>query len=54
MGTTKSMEKRRSRDPGEIWITSLAITVEKKVLILVAITVQLRLGSNRMQRHSVR
>ena len=34
LGTTKAMENRRSRDPGEIWITSLAMTVEKKVIML--------------------
>ena len=30
MGTTKATGNRRSRDPGEIWITLLATTVEKK------------------------
>ena len=30
MGMTRAMEKRRSRDPGETWITLLATTVDKK------------------------
>ena len=30
----KVTEKRRSRYPGEIWTTSLTMTVEKKVIIL--------------------
>ena len=32
MGTAKATEKRRRRDPGEIWITILATTVEKSSL----------------------
>ena len=52
LGTMKAREKRRSRDPGEIWTTSLATTVEKKVIMLGTITAQLNPGSKKMQRLS--
>ena len=51
---TKATENRRSRDPGEIWITSLVMTVDKKVVILVTVTAQLKPISKRMQMHSIR
>ena len=54
METTKATEKRRIRDPGEIWITSLATTVEEKVIMMGTITAQLKIGSKKMQRHSVK
>ena len=52
MGMTKAAEKRRSRYPKEIWITSLATAVEKNVVILGTMTAQLKPCSKRMQRHS--
>ena len=52
LGTKKATEKIRSRDPGEIWTTSLATTVEKKIIILGTMTVQLKPGSKKMQRLS--
>ena len=54
LGTMKATEKRRSRDPGEIWITSLATTVEKKVIMMGTVTAQLNPRSKRMHRHSGR
>ena len=54
LGTTKAVEKISSRDPGYIWITSLATTVEKHVIILGTVTSQLKPSSKRMQRHSWR
>ena len=54
MGTTKATEKRRSRYLGDIYITSLATTVEKKVIVLGTMTDELKPGSKRMQRHSGR
>ena len=51
LGMKKATEKRRSRDPGEIWITSLATTVDKKVIMMRKMTAQLKPGSKRMQRH---
>ena len=41
---TKATEKRRIRDPGENWITSLAMTVEKKVVMLGTMTDQIKPG----------
>ena len=38
LGTTKATKKRRSTDPGKIWIISLAMTVENKVIMLETIT----------------
>ena len=54
METTKATEKRRSRDSGEIWITSLATNVEKKVIMLGTMTAQLKPGSKKMHRNSVK
>ena len=51
-GTTKATEQIRSRDPGEICTTSLATTVEKKLVILGTIISQLKPGSKKMQRLS--
>ena len=52
LGTTKATEKMKSRDPGEIRTTSLATTVEKKVIILRTMISQIKPGSNNMQRLS--
>ena len=52
LGTTKATEKRRSRYPGEILTTSLATTVEKKVIMLGTMIAQLKPGSKKMQRLS--
>ena len=52
LGTTKATEKRGIRNPGEIWITSLATSVEKKVIMLGKINDQIKPGSKKMQRHS--
>ena len=54
LGTTKATEKRGSRDPGEIWITSLSTNVEEKVVIMLTVTVQLKPISKNMQRRSGR
>ena len=51
LGMKKATEKRRSRDPGEIWITSLATTVDKKVILMGTMTDQLKLGPKGAQRH---
>ena len=51
-GDEEATENKRRRDPGEIWITSLATTVEKKVIMLGTMTAQLKPGSKKMQRHS--
>ena len=48
----KAAEKRRSRDPGEIWITSLTTTVEKNDIMMGTVTDQLKPTSKRMERHS--
>ena len=50
LGTTKATEKRRNRDPGEIWTTSLATTLEKKVIMLGTTIAQLKPGSKKMQK----
>ena len=52
LGTTKAIEKRRSRDPGEIWTTSLATTLEKKIIILGTMSAQLKPVSKTMQKLS--
>ena len=52
LGMTKETEKRRSRDPGEICTTSLATTVEEKVIMLGKMTDQLKPGSKNIQRLS--
>ena len=52
LGTTKATEKIRIRDPGEIWITSLATTVGVKVVMLGTMTAKLNPGPKKMQRHS--
>ena len=51
-GRTKATEKRRIRDPGEIWIISLAMTVDKRFIVMVTMTAQFKPGSKRMQRRS--
>ena len=52
LGTTKATEKRRSRDPGYIWITSPETTVEEKVNNLGTMTEQIKPGSKNLQIHS--
>ena len=52
LGTTKATENIRIRDPGEIWTTSLATTVEKKVIMMEPMTDQFKTGSKKMQRLS--
>ena len=52
LGKMKAREKRRSRDPGEIWTTSLAMTAKKKVIMLGTTIAQLKPGSNETQRLS--
>ena len=51
-GDDEGNGKKRSRDPGEIWTTSLATTVEKNVIIMGTMTARLNPGSNNVQRHS--
>ena len=54
LGTSKTTKKRRSKDPGEIWITSLATTVGKRVIVLGTMIDQLKTGLKKMQSHSGR
>ena len=48
----KATENRRIRYPGKIWTTSLAITVEKKFIMMGTTIAQLNTGSKKMQRIS--
>ena len=52
LGTTKATEKRRSRDPGEIWTISPVTTVEKRVIMLGTTIDQLKPGPKKIQRLS--
>ena len=52
LGKMKATEKRSSRYPGEIWTTSPATNVKKKVIIMGTKISQLKPGSNKMQRLS--
>ena len=52
LGTMKATEKRRSRDPGEIWTTSPATTVEEREIMLGTRIAQFKTGSKKMQRLS--
>ena len=51
LGMMKATEKRRIKYPGEIWITSLATTVDKKILCWEKMTDQIKPGSKKMQRY---
>ena len=42
LGTTKATEKRRIRDPREIWIASLATNFEGKFIMMGKVTAQLK------------
>ena len=52
LGTTKATEKKRSRDPEEIYTTSLATTVYKKVIMMGTMTTQIKPVSKNMQSYS--
>ena len=54
LGTMKATEKRRSRDPVEIWITLLAATVDRKATILVTVNTPIKPSLKRMWKHSER
>ena len=51
LGMTKATEKRRNRDPGDIWTTLLAMTMDRKDIILGTLIYQLKPSSKRMHRH---
>ena len=42
LGTTKATEKRRSRNPEEIWIAYLATTVDRKATMLGTVNAPLK------------
>ena len=48
---TKATENRRRRDPGEIWTILLAMSVDRRDIILAKVTDQLKPSSKRMHRH---
>ena len=52
LGTKKATEKIRSRHPGEIWITLLAIDVERKATMMVTVNATLKSILKRIWRHS--
>ena len=52
LGTMKATENISSRYPGEIWTTSPATNVKKKVIILGTTIAQLKPGPKKMQRLS--
>ena len=50
----KATEKRRRRDPGEIWVKLLANTMERKATMMETVNAPLKPRLKMMRRHSGR
>ena len=52
LGTKKAMENRRSRDPGEICITLLTMTLDRNSTMMVPVNAPLKPSLKIMHRNS--